>query len=488
MSNNLATDCRRQIYRRGQRVAWLTALKGNAYDPTTNYYVRGGNPGESKSGYFFVRASISDTLMALFSESAEEIIDPTFGVLPIGTATIGVMPDECPLSTGDRIVQLQGRVQSSNMMVRTTVPPTRGWLSNIGLAPATVSGPLSIGRFTWTGATDGSYNTDYTERGLHSGKPYYVATAGTPFIYWDTESAAWYAGPSLGTVSDHTYKALNNSNFCPILKWVAVSGANPTVTTVNLIAYLVASAGDTSYNGYYIEETPPATPPIYQLVNLSGTRLLFKTAQPSLGWGLGVAIGDFHTYTFSGAGTSAYNGGYRTGSGLYNGKPAFGTGGGHYLYWDTGTARWYLSTVLGSTSGAYTNSSNSQTPPLTGWALGTGAGPAPTATESGATYNSALVLDPLPIAGATSILAVIAGTQTFTQGTDYQLLGNSVQWLSGGAAPVEGEVYSARFTYAPTFEYLGLMDTTTWPDETGALMPTWGAIRLLKPDENNVVM
>ncbi|MGX5723324.1 DUF4815 domain-containing protein [Shinella zoogloeoides] len=55
--------------------------------------------------------------------------------------------------------------------------------------------------------------------------------------------------------------------------------------------------------------------------------------------------------------------------------------------------------------------------------------------------------DLLPDDGVTSIISVVQGGMTYTQGADYQRSGDSVDWLSGGIEPATSSSYNVTYRY-----------------------------------------
>lgn len=55
--------------------------------------------------------------------------------------------------------------------------------------------------------------------------------------------------------------------------------------------------------------------------------------------------------------------------------------------------------------------------------------------------------DVLPDDGVTSIIEVVQGATTYTQGVDYQRTGDSVDWLSGGDEPATSSSYDVTYRY-----------------------------------------
>jgi hypothetical protein len=79
-----------------------------------------------------------------------------------------------------------------------------------------------------------------------------------------------------------------------------------------------------------------------------------------------------------------------------------------------------------------------------------------------------------------SIIEVTLNGVAFTLGTDYQLLGNSIQWLQ--SKPDNGTQYTVEYFYEPMYFYIG-SDRTPRPDSGGVLMPQRGAVRMWHPTE-----
>jgi hypothetical protein len=57
------------------------------------------------------------------------------------------------------------------------------------------------------------------------------------------------------------------------------------------------------------------------------------------------------------------------------------------------------------------------------------------------------VRDPLPDESVVSIVSVTQGGTTYTQGTDYTLINDGVDWSPAGAEPATGSTYSVTYQY-----------------------------------------
>lgn len=66
------------------------------------------------------------------------------------------------------------------------------------------------------------------------------------------------------------------------------------------------------------------------------------------------------------------------------------------------------------------------------------------------------------------IVSVVQGSTTYISGTDYNQSGNGIQWLSGGARPVNGTTYSVVVKYIYTF-VKGVRTLTTISSETATV-------------------
>lgn len=101
------------------------------------------------------------------------------------------------------------------------------------------------------------------------------------------------------------------------------------------------------------------------------------------------------------------------------------------------------------------------------------------------------LLDTLPFQDVSKIEDVRRGLLAYRDGTDYQLTGNSIEWLVDGNQPDDGLTYSLRVFYEPRYLFLGNVKTAMTTDETLAVagnvsaprLPLHGALILLRGDE-----
>jgi len=75
--------------------------------------------------------------------------------------------------------------------------------------------------------------------------------------------------------------------------------------------------------------------------------------------------------------------------------------------------------------------------------------------------------DVLPDDGVTSIISVVQGATTYTQGVDYQRTGDSVDWLSGGTEPATSSSYDVTYRY---------LDAVTPTDVTATTISVAGGV------------
>jgi len=68
--------------------------------------------------------------------------------------------------------------------------------------------------------------------------------------------------------------------------------------------------------------------------------------------------------------------------------------------------------------------------------------------------------DLLPDDGVTSIISVVQGATTYTQGVDYQRSGDSVDWLSGGSEPATSSSYNVTYRYLDAVTPTAITATT----------------------------
>lgn len=482
-----AADCRSQIYRRGEPITWLAALKDDKYDAAINYYQRGESQNGDKAGVIYTREPISDTLYGLWGVTTDIIDDPVFGVLPVGTAQLTIMPNECPVDVLDRFVRVRGQLVTSNAMQRVTLVPNAHWGIVASNQPqASIMGPVQFLSYTFSGAGTDAYNVAYTESGWLNGVQYFSDVSGTYFLYWVL--GTWYIGTVLGETSTGVaYKVESTSLLPPLTGWGLVGGASPAPTSAPyeiVMGCVVSGAGTTVLNGNYPQSGIYNGYPVYTSQN--GIVIYAMTLNDQTVWCMcSTGVGNLPTYTVLGSGMSEVNETF-TWTGGY-GQTNYFSNGTYYLFFDIPSQAWYISTVLGNTAdAAYFVPSSFSGPPSTGWQVLKGTAPAPTSVGGETvSYANPFLMDALPIANVRGITSVIQGATTYVQGTDFSLLGNSIWWLPGGNAPLEGSTYSARFTYAPVYQWLGVSDQTTWADSDGNLMPHRSVVRLLTLNEPN---
>ena len=197
------------------------------------------------------------------------------------------------------------------------------------------------------------------------------------------------------------------------------TNADPVLTQGNeegITTWPVSSAGDSDYDGSYTQDGFFGDKPAYTNANdlwlfwapAAGAWLLNDTKSnyidpadaayygdvgtaelPALTWTAGTAAGPApdvgqtnEIWRFASAGSDGFNGDY-TYEGAFGGKNYYTNPVGNYLFWGTTAAKWMLDTALtnhaAASSAAYygTGADLGANP----WSGGTGANPAPSATE-----------------------------------------------------------------------------------------------------------
>lgn len=93
--------------------------------------------------------------------------------------------------------------------------------------------------------------------------------------------------------------------------------------------------------------------------------------------------------------------------------------------------------------------------------------------------GTGMALDALTNTPVVAVQSIQQDTTTYAPGVDWQLNGNSIEWLPGGQAPAAGSRYRVEHTYQPTYSFLGLEDNTTRCAPGAAPLPMCGVLSLI---------
>ncbi|MBV9468045.1 MAG: DUF4815 domain-containing protein, partial [Abitibacteriaceae bacterium] len=89
------------------------------------------------------------------------------------------------------------------------------------------------------------------------------------------------------------------------------------------------------------------------------------------------------------------------------------------------------------------------------------------------------LLDPLTNTPVVAVQSVTQDGMVYQEGTDWQLNGANIEWLTGGQHPADGSRYRVEHTYHPTYSFVGLEDNTTPYDAAGVPLPLRGVLSLV---------